>query len=660
MQKVITLFCFWLYLYSNVNAQLEVKISNGNISACSGDSILLDSKIIQGTPVSYVWSCSSTGFKDSTAPKTKAAFTSTGWLILTCKDATSTSIDSVMVTVSSSLNLIMPSDKRICCDDDPLDLTLFENKDQTGGNWFCKISPTLISNDTLYPKIECGAYDRTFFITYSYTGSSAQCSDMDSFKVTLGALPSVILQDSSFCQGRGVVNLKNDHIIITPSNPNLGRQTWSCVDCGSYNSNKIIEDLGSGLPGAPQNYVINIDDSSMPLGSKSRDSVTIELLYANSFGCENRDTATLTIYKSPKINFQGFDRLCWDEGIVDLKKLSNVTPTNGYWFAVDTLTSIYRPASDLNPVLMNGPNKGDTLNTLKLPQPVYPNPHKYYMRYYHDASGCPVFRDTVLIINPLPKPVITKKDFMAFSTKEPFVLCENHYALPLDAGFKGGIWKSNYPSSIKKDSFYATLSPKEKPIHIYYEYKDVHGCFGSDSISVSIEYLPTIQVIPHDLKIFSDTPTVVKVYANHTHASGITWTSLTGGSINETKADTVLYTISNTDDSCRKFLLYVQTRSGYACPFTDDLFTAELCPEALSVENLTPTLTIKVYPNPSNGSFTISNADQFETEFFTADGKLLQVNNTENGFETDYKGLIWIRCVDLQTGLMGITRLVLR
>ncbi len=356
------------------SAQLRVEIKNGNFNRCASDTVLLESTIITGSPSSYLWSSANGKIFNSNLPKTKALFTESQTIYLKTGDGTYTWLDSVQVTVDTLPAIGMPGDVEVCCDGGSINLDSL-GQSPKGGNWSCVKNPYYVTGNSIFETaIACHASTSIHFITYTYTHPSTGCANKDSFKIKVNPLPNVKLQDGYFCQGKGIVHLKNDKVILLPGNLSiLGRQEWKCIDCNTYDWSQILEDLGSGLPGAPQEFILNIDQDAIPLGTKTSDSIVIELIYRSVFGCYNRDTATVHITGVPKISFDGFPELCWDQDVVSLIKLSKVTPNDGYWQAYDTLSSTYRSAVDLNGAIKNG----DSLNTLNTPKPTYPSSFSY-------------------------------------------------------------------------------------------------------------------------------------------------------------------------------------------------------------------------------------------------------------------------------------------
>jgi len=333
---------------------------------------------------------------------------------------------------------------------------------------------------------------------------------LDSVWIKVNQLPTVKLSDGSFCQDTRVVSLKDDKIIILPSDLSKGNQTWNCLNCKTYSWSKILKNVGTGI----QNFVLQIDGANMPLGKKTSDTIVIEFVYQSDLGCDNRDTASIAILRVPKIDFAGFPELCWDEGIVELKEISNVTPINGYWEAYDTMSGTYRTAKDLNDALNNGKRQGDTLDTEATPKPVFPNPYKYYMRYKVDDTECPMFRDTVLIINPLPEPKIVRDRLKIISSSEPYILYDNFNEIALTAVPGGGTWSSSPSGALVGNIFYPKKAQLNVTTTIKYDFVSIKGCRSKDFVKVLVEPLPSSSIITLDTSLNSSQ--AVAIYPNPT------------------------------------------------------------------------------------------------------------------------------------------------
>jgi gliding motility-associated-like protein len=283
----------------------------------------------------------------------------------------------------------------------------------------------------------------------------------------------------------------------------------------------------------------------------------LEFSYRDGSGCRNKDTTFFRIVKVPKITWLGFKPLCWDEGKVDLIALSKVSPVDGMWSSMDTLGYTK---------FATGAIVGDTIDTKK----TTPLGKTAYMRYLHTASGCPVWRDTLLTINPLPAVAVTPV---------PALVCETEPAISLNAMPSGGTWSSPQAGVVTGGRFSPQTSPTGVPLKIIYNYiHPLTGCKGSDSMISSVEALAEVEILTPDLDTCR-TGTMSKVISvKYSNTPSITWMPLSGGTINDPKANPVTFTFSTSADTSEQLLLYVMTEDGNACPFVDDLMTIRVNP----------------------------------------------------------------------------------
>ncbi len=285
------------------------------VMSCVGDSVLL---VAHGE--SPVWT---NPLDTATGPQKQAASLNYEW-VLNGKTVGTDSLyktsdfGNYLITVKDSLgcaaqdtldysryHLVMPLDTQVCYNSEDVNLTRYEDSLTRGGNWSCPAAPKVV-NDSVFDVSETWdgtAVPQTFEIYYTYNAPGGNCSVVDSFEIEVNPLPRVELRDGHFCQDKDQINVKDDKIIAIPGGGSLalGRQAWSCVDCGSYDEAKLIDDLGSGLPGAPQNYVLNINDQVIPLGSKKFVYIDVAMRFRNVFGCFNWDTSRIYVHKEVEI-----------------------------------------------------------------------------------------------------------------------------------------------------------------------------------------------------------------------------------------------------------------------------------------------------------------------------------------------------------------------
>ncbi len=474
--------------------------------------------------------------------------------------------DSVNVWVNPLPVMVLPEDKSICCDAGSIDLNFMTPLSPSPGSsskWYSTLTPNAVESGQIFPTGKlCDVIKRNFVLTYQYRNPITTCVGRDSMAILVNPLPKIDLKAGYYCQDAGKVRLQNH--LNAPKNPNGGQfNQWKCVDCRGFNEATIIKDeSGSAFF---TDYYLYVDKVSMPMGGRTGDTITLEFIFRDNAGCWGRDTTSFRIVKVPEITFVGFPELCWDLGEVNLIELSKVDPINGRWKCRDTLVSCF-DTSTANRALY-----GDTLDTRK----TNPLGNTYNMRYYHDASGCPVWRDTTLVINPLP--IVTL-------TKLPLLICQTDASITMSALPPGGVWTANKSGSISGNLFTPSTAPTGQQIKIIYTYTHpVTGCIGRDTMSTQVEALPEVEILTknldtcrgYDLK----TAMTLNVSARMANTTGLEWTTLSQGNNLNTKTGTnVIWSFNPSYDTSETFLLYVQTKPGNACPFVDDLLTLRVHP----------------------------------------------------------------------------------
>ncbi|MFT5723323.1 MAG: hypothetical protein ACI9JN_000433 [Bacteroidia bacterium] len=550
--------------------------------------------------------------------------------------------DTVFVNVKPLPVYNMASDMEVCYDAGDVNLRLLEDSKATNGTWTCPARPNMIDQGYIYQTDSSGAINNsvTDVIYYSYTDPSSGCIKNDSLKIKVNPLPPVQIRDGYFCQDKGVVDVSDDKIIVLPGGAtlSLGRQAWSCIDCGPYKSSDIIKDDGTGNPGAPQDFKLYINKNVMPLGGKNADSIKIEFEFRNVFGCYNRDTATITVAEVPEITQFGFPDLCWDEGIVELKGLSKVQPPDGIWKAI-TAPGYASPAG-FNAALKGDTLNGDTLNTFTTPKPNEGQSFTYRMRYFHDRSGCPTFQDTNLTIRGLPVPIIDSVPLFTTQNKgaKPYAFCDNNSQITMQVNYSGGVWASSEAAAMSGAQFSPSLvSNPNTPFYISYAFTDIYGCQGKDSIQVVIHPQHTLS-LPIDTAICRTDNMSLNVTATYTNSTGVFWLPLTGGTVSDPNTDQTTFSFKSSPDSVRRHLLFAQTleNSNNVCPFVEETMVVTIHPKPVA-NIVTDTLN---GCNPVDVTFTTNMLNSIDPntakyEWTYSDGGSDNTQNPNHQFTTD-------------------------
>lgn len=550
-------------------------------------------------------------------------------LVVTEDTTTCSDKDTAVITVNPLPTVNMPPDMDVCFDAGVINLRTAEDQNASGGTWSCPGRPNMIDQGYIYTTDQAfvgkdSTKSSRDTIHYVYIDPTTGCVKHDSFVITVNPLPTVELRTGYFCQDKEVVDVEDDKLIKAPglATLSLGRQAWKCVNCGSYDESKLIYDANGGAPGASQDFKIRVDDNNMPLGSKTQDSIFIEFEFRNVFGCYNRDTGKIIVTKVPEITFSGMPELCWDEGIVELKKESGVLPNDGIWRAIDSTG--FANAAGLNAGLKGDTLNEDTLNTLLTTDPGEGGTLVYMMEYYHDRSGCPTSAVTPLTIHGLPEPLIDRGEFEVNNTIEPYLFCESNDPISLQANYSGGVWSSSESSVIVGGDFDpGNVTSFNTPVQIRYDFTNSFGCSGSDSVEV-IVHKEHVLNLPNDTNICRTENMSLNLRADFENTSGVNWIALSGGTISDPNADQITFSFSTSPDSSRTMLVYAQTleTGTNVCPFVEGLVQIHVHPKPKAIisgdtlngctpvdVNFSTAITNQVDPATSTYKWSLPNND---------------------------------------------------
>jgi gliding motility-associated-like protein len=488
--------------------------------------------------------------------------------------------DTTDITVNPLPKLTLTPPQKFCCDYGNIALGSAVFGAPTGGDWLCRQNSNFVNSNVFLTPLACDPKKAgVFTLVYTYQDPMTSCINRDSTIFTINPLPALLLKGGVYCQDKIEASLKAH--IVAPINLNAMTQAnWRLLKTlpkpggGNNTINDLVYDAD---PSLNYDFRLKVDKGTIDMGTTARDSITLELTIQDGAGCYNKDTVTIYIWKIPVITFGPFPDLCINKGQVVLSQLNNTQPTGGSWFPI-TKPGYANPAN-----LMPG-MKGcdttlsdacDTLNTLLLsPQQ---GPGLYWMRYRHTASGCPVRKDTMLRINPLPSVTIGISP-----NPNANRYCEIDGDVNLNANPVGGVWTSSVPGIIGGGKFRPVSVPaaeRDKWITLTYTYTHpTTKCDTAKSLQVFVQSKPFIDILGADTVACRSDLMNFNLKADYGFTSKISWVH----SVDATRANydnnlqlsnaapSTVYNIRPRSDSSTTIMITAFTEAEGVCPFADD------------------------------------------------------------------------------------------
>lgn len=302
------------------------------------------------------------------------------------------------------------------------------------GEWTSK-NPAFDTNK-INTDLGIGSFNDTIMLNYKISESG--CSASKNFNFVILATPEFDLNNIAICEVATPVFF--DHQINKPYNKTDYQYFWNLP---------LFTDKIKDIGGLKAFY-----PSEIGFGTYNYYG---EVLSKN--GCRNYDTALIEITPAVKIKFENALNICQESGLVDITKLSGVSPDNGNWSFVDFGLIVNRRFAIT-----------DTCGN-------------YELTYVYDNYGCYDSKKITLSIEC--KPNITINNLKSS-------ICDSELPLYLNASPLGGFWTGNY---VAGTSFSPPLINQSKEHQISYVLNNGNCTFKENS-KIIVHPSPRINLAP--------------------------------------------------------------------------------------------------------------------------------------------------------------------
>ena len=388
-------------------------------SICAGSSTSIGTTAVSGH--SYKWTSSPTGYSSTNATNSVTPSTTTIYIV---RDSVNSSgciaFDSITVTVNPPPTANAGTDKSICAGN----TATIGDTTVSGHSYKWTSSPSGYSSTTAINTV-APTTTTTYIVRDSINGSA--CIAYDSVTVTVNPLPTAKAgTDKSVCAGNSAS--------IGDTAVSGHSYKWTSSPSG-YSSTTAINTVA---PTTTTIYIV-------------RDSI-------NASGCIASDSVTVTVNPVPTPNAGSDKSIC-----AGSSASIGSAAVSGHSYMWTSSPSGYSSTTATNTV---------TPGTTTI----------YIVRDSIDASGCIASDSVTVTVNPLPTP-------NAGADKS---ICAGSSAAIGDTAVSGHsyMWTSS-PSGYSSTTATNTVTPGTTTIYIVRDSIDASGCIASDSITVTVNPLPT-------------------------------------------------------------------------------------------------------------------------------------------------------------------------
>lgn len=356
------------------------------------------------------------------------------------------------------------------------------------------------------------------------------CNSIDSIPLIINPLPPTKLGQQSFCNNSPKFKLSGKGF------PNMGGaapqgETWA--------GNGVTKD--AGFPGDWW-----FDPSTAGVGQH-----IITYTYKDDNGCSKSDTASYWVKPIPVIKMTKPAPVCNTSGIYNLWNITKTTPKDGYFSGTGVINdSMFDPA-----LVLPTANIGAA-------------PVTSWIYFDVDGNGCPVRDSVSIIVNPIPRVVAPDDRTICFDSLS--------WELPY-RGDTSFVWTID--GNVDQDGYFSPGTIGEGGVgrhELIMYYRDPFtGCTNNDTMYLTVQDTPWIQIIPSK-PLCAGEPVVVQcTYAN---AGGVQWSSATGGVFTAPNDTITTYYPTPTDITNGYFFLTVSTTGNGVCNLDLDTLTYTIYP----------------------------------------------------------------------------------
>ena len=365
---------------------------------------------------------------------------------------------------------------------------------KAGGIWSSP-SNGLVFGDKFNPLAAGVSSPPGWKVRYEYTDPTSNCYNKDSGYITIWALPKPYAGlDDTMCTADGKRSLSG-----TPMAP---PGDWRGPGVGGTYMNWYFDPVAGGIVnGGSYNLIYHYKDNN---------------------GCENEDTARITVYRTPVVDAGQDKEVCEDAGPVTL--VGN--PAGGSWSGTGVVGGQFYPSISKTGI--------------------------FDMTYTYTNVVCTVSDKMKITVWSLP--------VLSVGTKNGNrrIFCRNDGLIELDGQPAGGTWSG---SGVQGNYFNTAIGADvQSDYTMTYRYVDAHGCVSTKDLTLTVKPEPVVVIDPTANKLCFGNPYTIK--ATYNHADGVQWSNGMGNDgviVGRTDSTEISYNPGVNDLSRLYFWLKIQT-----------------------------------------------------------------------------------------------------